>query len=88
MLVPLELVAWWVKHYSLRLHVLFNRKNNNNSFAVVAVARCIYSARAAPVYLYITAMLCDVTVFIVFITLSNITFSREDLDIIYLVINN
>src|SRR6266540_3971177 len=31
MLVPLELVAWWVKHHSLRLHVLFNRKNNNNN---------------------------------------------------------
>ncbi len=28
-LVPKELVAWWVKHHSLRLHVLFNRKNNN-----------------------------------------------------------
>src|SRR6266511_5800491 len=31
MLVPKELVAWWVKHHSLRLHVLFNRKNNNNN---------------------------------------------------------
>ncbi len=30
MLVPKELVAWWVKHHSLRLHVLFNRKNNDN----------------------------------------------------------
>src|SRR6266498_3911699 len=30
-LVPLELVAWWVKHHSLRLHVLFNRKKNNNN---------------------------------------------------------
>ena len=30
-LVPKELVAWWVKHHSLRLHVLFNRKNNNNN---------------------------------------------------------
>src|SRR6266498_5278342 len=27
-LIPKELVAWWVKHHSLRLHVLFNRKNN------------------------------------------------------------
>ncbi len=27
----MELVAWWVKHHSLRLHVLFNRKNNNNN---------------------------------------------------------
>jgi len=34
MLVPKELVAWWVKHHSLRLHVLFNRKNNNNSSKV------------------------------------------------------
>ncbi len=33
MLIPLELVAWWVKHHSLRLHVLFNRKNNNNNEA-------------------------------------------------------
>ncbi len=31
MLVLKELVAWWVKHHSLRLHVLFNRKNNNNN---------------------------------------------------------
>jgi len=31
MLVLKELVVWWVKHYSLRLHVLFNRKNNNNN---------------------------------------------------------
>src|SRR6266536_6544647 len=31
MLVPKKLVAWWVKHHSLRLHVLFNRKNNNNN---------------------------------------------------------
>src|SRR6266536_878531 len=29
MLVPKELVAWWVKHHSLRLHVLFNRKKKN-----------------------------------------------------------
>src|SRR6266536_5347383 len=31
MIVSKELVAWWVEHYSLRLHVLFNRKNNNNN---------------------------------------------------------
>src|SRR6266536_4299644 len=30
-LVRLELVAWWVKHHSLRLHVLFNRKKKNNN---------------------------------------------------------
>ena len=36
MLVPKELVAWWVKHHSLRVHVLFNRKNNNNNLSNAA----------------------------------------------------
>ena len=31
MLVSKELVAWWVKYYSLRLHVLFNQKKKNNN---------------------------------------------------------
>src|SRR6266536_1660462 len=35
MLVQKELVAWWVKHHSLRLHVLFNRKNNNNKIEIM-----------------------------------------------------
>ena len=39
MLVPKELVAWWVKHHSLRLHVLFNRKNNNNKYVYDCVLR-------------------------------------------------
>ncbi len=57
-------------------------------FAVVIVACYIYRARAAPVYLYITVIFCDVTVFIIFIILDDIIFSREDLDILYLIINN
>ncbi len=48
----------------------------------------IYSARVTPVYLYIMAVFCDVPVFIVFIVLSNITFFREDLDVVYVIINN
>ena len=57
-------------------------------FAVVIVAYYIYSARAASVYFYITIIFCDVTVFIVFIILDDIIFSRKDFDIIYLIINN
>ncbi len=57
-------------------------------FAVVIIACYIYDARVAPVYLYIIIILYDVSVFIVSITLNDIIFSREDLDIIYLIINN
>ncbi len=57
-------------------------------FAVVTDARYIYDARAAPVYLYITVIFCDVSVFIIFIILGDIIFSREDFNIMYLVINN
>ncbi len=46
------------------------------------------SARTAPAYLCIAAMLCDVSVFMISITLGDITFSREDLDIMYLIIDN
>ncbi len=57
-------------------------------FAVAIIARYICGARVTPVYFYITTMLYDVSVFIIFIILNNIIFSREDLDIIYLIINN
>src|SRR6266511_4182397 len=42
-LVSKELVAWWVKHHSLRLHVLFNRKNNNNTILDFSFSYFSYS---------------------------------------------
>ena len=57
-------------------------------FAVVIVSGYIYNARIASVYFYITAVLCDVPVFIIFIVLGNIIFFKEDVDIVYLIINN
>ncbi len=45
-------------------------------------------ARAAPVYLRVIIMFCDMSVFMTFIILSDIIFFRKDLDIIYLVIND
>jgi hypothetical protein len=57
-------------------------------FAIVVIANYIYNAHVSPVYFRISVIFCDVSVFIIFIILDNIVFSREDLDVIYLIIDN
>jgi hypothetical protein len=43
---------------------------------------------ASLVYFRISIVFCDVSVFIIIIILDNITFSKKDLDVIYLIIDN
>ena len=58
------------------------------SFRFVVIADYMRGARVAPVYLRVEIVFYDVSVFMVSIILDDIIFSREDLDIIYLIIDN
>ncbi len=74
------MIEWGFLRFNI-IYILFR-------FAVVVIARYIRDARVTLAYLYITAVFYDVSVFMASITLGDIIFSREDLNIIYLIINN
>ncbi len=64
-----------VPDYVIKYKFFFSVVYISFRFAVAAVAGYIYSARAAPVYFRVPVIFCDVSVFSIFIILSDITFS-------------
>jgi hypothetical protein len=57
-------------------------------FAVIVVANYMRGAHVSPVYFRVLIVFCDVSVFMTIIILNNIAFSKENFDVIYLIIDN
>jgi len=66
--VPSRVIEWGLLSFSVGC-ISFR-------FAVAAVTGCMRGARVAPAYLYIPAVLCDVSVFMASITLGDVAFPR------------